>query len=164
MVEAGIRSILNFAPAMLVVAEGVSVRKVDAAVELQIPATLRTEEGDARRRSASEVERWPTSAMGSYFALVISIRKTTARTITPNRMMKTGCSLVEEARSPLRASSFPFFLGLPTLEPYQAGALRGQERLPFLLRSIPERQMDQEQQERHRHEPITEYLGMLPES
>ena len=36
MVEAGIRSILNFAPAAIVVPEGVSVRKVDLAVELQI--------------------------------------------------------------------------------------------------------------------------------
>ena len=36
LVAAGIRSILNFAPAALVVPEGVSVRKVDLAVELQI--------------------------------------------------------------------------------------------------------------------------------
>jgi redox-sensing transcriptional repressor len=36
MVAAGIRSILNFAPAALAVPEGVSVRKVDLAVELQI--------------------------------------------------------------------------------------------------------------------------------
>lgn len=36
MVQAGIRSILNFAPVALVVPEGVSVRKVDLAVELQI--------------------------------------------------------------------------------------------------------------------------------
>ena len=36
MVEAGVRSILNFAPVSLVVPEGVSVRKVDLAVELQI--------------------------------------------------------------------------------------------------------------------------------
>jgi redox-sensing transcriptional repressor len=36
MSDAGIRSILNFAPAALVVPEGVSVRKVDLAVELQI--------------------------------------------------------------------------------------------------------------------------------
>jgi redox-sensing transcriptional repressor len=36
MVEAGIRSILNFAPVALAVPEGVSVRKVDLAVELQI--------------------------------------------------------------------------------------------------------------------------------
>jgi redox-sensing transcriptional repressor len=36
MVAAGIRSILNFAPAALVVPDGVSVRKVDLAVELQI--------------------------------------------------------------------------------------------------------------------------------
>jgi redox-sensing transcriptional repressor len=36
MVDAGIRSILNFAPAALAVPDGVSVRKVDLAVELQI--------------------------------------------------------------------------------------------------------------------------------
>jgi redox-sensing transcriptional repressor len=36
MVDAGIRSILNFAPVALSVPEGVSVRKVDLAVELQI--------------------------------------------------------------------------------------------------------------------------------
>jgi redox-sensing transcriptional repressor len=36
LVAAGIRSILNFAPASLAVPEGVSVRKVDLAVELQI--------------------------------------------------------------------------------------------------------------------------------
>jgi redox-sensing transcriptional repressor len=36
MVDAGIRSILNFAPAALSVPEGVSMRKVDVAVELQI--------------------------------------------------------------------------------------------------------------------------------
>jgi redox-sensing transcriptional repressor len=36
LVAAGIRSILNFAPAALVVPDGVSVRKVDLAVEMQI--------------------------------------------------------------------------------------------------------------------------------
>ena len=36
MVQAGIRSILNFAPAMLTVPEGVTIRKVDLASELQI--------------------------------------------------------------------------------------------------------------------------------
>jgi redox-sensing transcriptional repressor len=36
MVRSGIRSILNFAPVALLVPEGVSVRKVDLAVELQI--------------------------------------------------------------------------------------------------------------------------------
>jgi redox-sensing transcriptional repressor len=36
MVDAGVRSILNFAPAALTVPDGVSVRKVDLAVELQI--------------------------------------------------------------------------------------------------------------------------------
>ena len=36
MVGAGIRSILNFAPAMLAVPEAVTIRKVDLAIELQI--------------------------------------------------------------------------------------------------------------------------------
>jgi redox-sensing transcriptional repressor len=36
MVAAGIRSILNFAPAMLTVPEAVTIRKVDLAIELQI--------------------------------------------------------------------------------------------------------------------------------
>ena len=36
LVEAGVTSILNFAPAVLSVPEGVSLRKVDLAVELQI--------------------------------------------------------------------------------------------------------------------------------
>jgi redox-sensing transcriptional repressor len=38
MVDAGLRSILNFAPAVVSVPEGVTVRKVDLAVELQILA------------------------------------------------------------------------------------------------------------------------------
>jgi redox-sensing transcriptional repressor len=38
LVAAGVRSILNFAPAVLVVPDGVEVRKVDLAVELQILA------------------------------------------------------------------------------------------------------------------------------
>jgi redox-sensing transcriptional repressor len=36
LVDAGVRSVLNFAPAMISVPAGVSVRKVDLAVELQI--------------------------------------------------------------------------------------------------------------------------------
>ena len=38
MVSAGIRSVLNFAPALLTVPEGVDVRKVDLSTELQILA------------------------------------------------------------------------------------------------------------------------------
>jgi redox-sensing transcriptional repressor len=38
MIDAGIRSILNFAPSVISVPEGVSVRKVDLAIELQILA------------------------------------------------------------------------------------------------------------------------------
>ena len=45
-VEAGIRSILNFAPVVLTVPEGVEVRKVDLAVELQILAFHEQRRGD----------------------------------------------------------------------------------------------------------------------
>jgi redox-sensing transcriptional repressor len=54
MVDAGIRSILNFAPVALAVPEGVSVRKVDLAVELQILTYYEQRKAalaDVRRRS-----------------------------------------------------------------------------------------------------------------
>lgn len=66
MVRAGVRSILNFAPVALTVPEGVSVRKVDLAVELQIltyyeqrKAALAEVKGrrSARGRSAPVAER-----------------------------------------------------------------------------------------------------------
>ena len=52
MVEAGLRSILNFAPAVVVVPEGVTVRKVDLAVELQILAYYEQRGGEERGVSA----------------------------------------------------------------------------------------------------------------
>jgi redox-sensing transcriptional repressor len=52
MVAAGIRSILNFAPAPLVVPQGVSVRSVDLAVELQILAYY-----EQRKAALAEVRR-----------------------------------------------------------------------------------------------------------
>jgi redox-sensing transcriptional repressor len=56
MVAAGIRSILNFAPAPLVVPPGVSVRSVDLAVELQILAYYEQRKAalaDVRRRGGA---------------------------------------------------------------------------------------------------------------
>ena len=50
--DAGIRSILNFAPAVIAVPEGVSVRKVDLAVELQILAFY-----EQRKATLAEVRR-----------------------------------------------------------------------------------------------------------
>lgn len=47
MVAAGIRSILNFAPAVLAVPEGVDVRKVDLSIELQILAYHEQRKGPA---------------------------------------------------------------------------------------------------------------------
>ena len=52
LVDAGVRSILNFAPSMLVVPPGVSVRKVDLAVELQILAYY-----EQRKATLAEVKR-----------------------------------------------------------------------------------------------------------
>jgi redox-sensing transcriptional repressor len=52
MVDAGIRSILNFAPATMAVPAGVSVRKVDLAVELQILAFY-----EQRKATLAEVKR-----------------------------------------------------------------------------------------------------------
>ncbi|WP_028649931.1 redox-sensing transcriptional repressor Rex [Nocardiopsis sp. CNT312] len=50
-VEAGVTSILNFAPVVLSVPEGVDVRKVDLSIELQILAfhAQRRADGDGRR-------------------------------------------------------------------------------------------------------------------
>jgi redox-sensing transcriptional repressor len=52
MVAAGIRSILNFAPAVITVPPGVSVRKVDLAIELQILAFY-----EQRKATIAEVKR-----------------------------------------------------------------------------------------------------------
>jgi redox-sensing transcriptional repressor len=52
LVDAGVRSVLNFAPAMIVVPPGVSVRKVDLAVELQILAFY-----EQRKATLAEVKR-----------------------------------------------------------------------------------------------------------
>jgi redox-sensing transcriptional repressor len=56
MVAAGIRSILNFAPAPLAAPPGVSVRSVDLAVELQILAYYEQRKAalaDVRRRGGA---------------------------------------------------------------------------------------------------------------
>ena len=52
MVDAGVRSILNFAPAVIAVPAGVSVRKVDLAIELQILAFY-----EQRKATLAEVKR-----------------------------------------------------------------------------------------------------------
>lgn len=59
LVSAGIRSILNFAPAVVSVPEGVSVRKVDVAIELQILAFYEQRTAalaEVRRRGAAVAE------------------------------------------------------------------------------------------------------------
>ena len=52
LIEAGVRSILNFAPAMIAVPPGVSVRKVDLAIELQILAFY-----EQRKATLADVKR-----------------------------------------------------------------------------------------------------------
>ena len=63
-------SILNFAPALISVPEGVSVRKVDLAVELQILSFYqqrragRLPDGPRRRRGGPIAPSGPTAASG----------------------------------------------------------------------------------------------------
>ena len=52
LVAAGITSILNFAPAVITVPEGVSLRKVDLAIELQILSFYQQRRGGDRIASA----------------------------------------------------------------------------------------------------------------
>ena len=52
LVRSGIRSILNFAPAVITVPEGVTVRKVDLAIELQILTFY-----EQRKATLAEVKR-----------------------------------------------------------------------------------------------------------
>jgi redox-sensing transcriptional repressor len=52
MVAAGIRSILNFAPAVIAVPDSVSVRKVDLSIELQILAYY-----EQRKAALADVRR-----------------------------------------------------------------------------------------------------------
>jgi redox-sensing transcriptional repressor len=59
MVDAGIRSILNFAPVSLAVPVGVSVRKVDLAVELQILTYY-----EQRTAALADVKRRSRAATG----------------------------------------------------------------------------------------------------
>jgi redox-sensing transcriptional repressor len=54
LVEAGVRSILNFAPAVLTVPSGVSMRKVDLAIELQILSFYQLRRGATPDRRSAE--------------------------------------------------------------------------------------------------------------
>jgi redox-sensing transcriptional repressor len=59
MVASGVRSILNFAPAVIAVPDRVSVRKVDLATELQILAFYEQRKAtlaEVRRRGRAVVE------------------------------------------------------------------------------------------------------------
>ena len=54
LVEAGVQSILNFAPAVLTVPNGVSIRKVDLAIELQILSFYQLRRGATPERQSAE--------------------------------------------------------------------------------------------------------------
>jgi redox-sensing transcriptional repressor len=54
LIEAGVSSILNFAPTILSVPDNVSLRKVDLAVELQILSFYQQRKGDGAARPAPE--------------------------------------------------------------------------------------------------------------
>src|SRR3954462_8524531 len=54
LVDAGVRSILNFAPAVVTVPAGVSIRKVDLAIELQILSFYQLRRGATPERRSAE--------------------------------------------------------------------------------------------------------------
>jgi redox-sensing transcriptional repressor len=56
LVEAGVRSILNFAPTVVVAPEDVSMRKVDLAIELQILSFYQQRRAAAPKRSAAHAD------------------------------------------------------------------------------------------------------------
>ena len=59
LVEAGLTSVLNFAPTVLSVPDGVDVRKVDLAVELQILAFHEQRKNNAPARPADPAAAAP---------------------------------------------------------------------------------------------------------
>ena len=70
---------------MIAVPQGVSVRKVDLAVELQILAFYEQRKATLAGGASGAAAPWRNPS-ADYFAIVIHIRKSTARTIRPNRM------------------------------------------------------------------------------
>jgi redox-sensing transcriptional repressor len=65
LVAAGVRSILNFAPAVVAVPDGVSMRKVDLAIELQILSFYQLRKaGPARRHEPIDVDGVQEGAVG----------------------------------------------------------------------------------------------------
>jgi redox-sensing transcriptional repressor len=62
LVEAGVTSILNFAPVVLNVPRSVEVRKVDLSVELQILSYHEQRRHDQRRPSAPTLRSVPSAA------------------------------------------------------------------------------------------------------
>jgi redox-sensing transcriptional repressor len=61
LVAAGVRSVLNFAPAVISVAPGASLRKVDLAVELQILSFYQQQRLEAVGRAAAEAGTVPVT-------------------------------------------------------------------------------------------------------
>jgi redox-sensing transcriptional repressor len=83
LVAAGVTSILNFAPLVLTVPEGVDVRKVDLSIELQILAF------HAQRRSAAQPQSHPDRGTGTRGAQKNGAQKNGAQ---KNSAQKNGVS------------------------------------------------------------------------
>ncbi|GAB2747988.1 redox-sensing transcriptional repressor Rex [Kitasatospora kifunensis] len=73
LVEAGVTSILNFAPTVLTVPDGVDVRKVDLSIELQILAFH--EQRKAGEEPEAEEEPAPSRAPGPVRAAAAKLRR-----------------------------------------------------------------------------------------
>ncbi|GHE43363.1 redox-sensing transcriptional repressor Rex [Streptosporangium violaceochromogenes] len=59
VIAAGVTSILNFAPVVLAVPEGVDIRKVDLSIELQILAFHEQRKADRMTGGTAMAEEWP---------------------------------------------------------------------------------------------------------
>jgi redox-sensing transcriptional repressor len=64
LAAAGVRSILNFAPATLAVPAGVDVRQVDLSVELQVLAFLGSQRGGSQRGPQDDAQAGPRTDAG----------------------------------------------------------------------------------------------------
>ncbi|WP_329564991.1 redox-sensing transcriptional repressor Rex [Kitasatospora sp. NBC_01266] len=83
LVEAGVTSILNFAPTVLTVPDGVDVRKVDLSIELQILAFHEQRKAGEEPEDEREEEPTPSRAANPVRAAAAKLRRAAGGTAKP---------------------------------------------------------------------------------
>lgn len=130
LVAMGVTSILNFAPTVLMVPEGVDVRKVDLAVELQILSFH-----EARKRPMGSADNGPPGSAQP------------ARTAQPDTSAEPGTTIIARAafeddrgaQAPAEPASEVHPRTESAVEPLAAGHARQGNALPELTGSGPAR-------------------------